>query len=410
MTDQSFENSSPTDFLADLIILDFTRVLAGPHATRLMADLGARVIKIERPGEGDEMRRSAISLPGEGDHSTYFVRRNAGKESVAVDLSKAEGRAVIHDLVLHADVAIENFSPGVADKLGCGYETLRSIKPDLVYCSISGFGQSGPEAKQGAFAHVMSAASGIMYLDAGTDAPRTSHLQAADVLAGSHAFGAVLAALIRRSRTGQGALVDVSMLESLIASEDLAYASVPNGKPSMPGVRPFFGLTQIGDRWIAWQSAGAPGLWTRLCAAMGTPELEHDPVFGAPGAHRTYWPEIQQFVSDWLCSFDDAESALAALKDIRVPSALVSTPEEVVNNPQILHREAFQSVPHAGGGEVSVTSSPYWLDGKSVPPAGPAPYQIGEHTRRVLTGLLDYDEQKIEALITCEAVACGDSE
>ena len=190
--------------LTGLTILDLTRVLAGPYCTRLLSDLGARVIKIERPGEGDDQRRSYLQLePGRRDQSTYFVRVNAGKESVAVDMARPEGQTIIRDLATVADVMVENFMPGVVARLRCDYETLRAVKPDLIYCSISGFGQTGPWRSRPAFAHVINAISGLMHLEQGDEpAPRASNLQAADVLAGTHAAMAILSALIRKGRTG----------------------------------------------------------------------------------------------------------------------------------------------------------------------------------------------------------------
>jgi CoA:oxalate CoA-transferase len=181
--------------LTGYTVLDLTRVLAGPYCTRILADMGARVIKIERPVEGDDMRRNYMQLePGRTDQSSYFTRVNAGKESVAVDMAKPEGQAVIQDLARRADVFVENFMPGVATKLGCDEPVLRGIKPDIVYCSISGFGQTGPWRARPAFAHIINAASGLMHLEQGDEsAPRASNLQAADVLAGTHAVGAIVA-------------------------------------------------------------------------------------------------------------------------------------------------------------------------------------------------------------------------
>ncbi|MEK7370502.1 MAG: CoA transferase, partial [candidate division NC10 bacterium] len=147
--------------LVDVTILDLTRVLAGPYCTRLLSDLGARVIKIERPGEGDEMRRAYLQLEADRpDQSTYFTRVNAGKESVAVDMSRPEGQAIIRDLARVAEVVVENFMPGVVARLGCDYETLRAVKPDIIYCSISGFGQTGPWRARPALAHTINAVSG----------------------------------------------------------------------------------------------------------------------------------------------------------------------------------------------------------------------------------------------------------
>ena len=391
--------------LEGVCVLDFTRVLAGPHCTRLLADLGARVIKVERPGEGDEMRRAPLQLPGEGDQSTYFARRNAGKESIAIDLSTSQGQGLVLALAEHVDVVVENFVPGVADKLGIGFESISSVKPDIVYCSISGYGQTGPDARQGAFAHVVSAASGIMHLDAGESGPRSSHLQAADVLAGTNAYGAIVSALFRRMKTGQGACIDVSMLESLIASEDIAFGAVPNGAASTAGPRPGMGVSKVDGRYIAWQSGGAPMLWPRLCAAMGRAELEHHPRFATAEARRERWHELQDIVSEWLGGYRNSDEALAALREARIPCAPVLTPEEVVVAPQLVARETFSPVSHPGNGEVNVSTSPYWIDGRPVPAAGPPPYRIGEHTDPILRELLGLGDTEIAELLENRAIA-----
>ena len=170
--------------LEGIVVLDFTRVLA---------DHGARIIKVERPGQGDEMRRGYLQLEAaRSDQSTYFVRINAGKLSVAIDLAQEAARPLALDLARRADVVVENFLPGVIKRLGCDYRSLSAVKPDLVYCSISGFGQSGPLRAWPAFAHIINAMSGIMDLERDPDpVPRVGYLQTADVLAGTHAFGVI---------------------------------------------------------------------------------------------------------------------------------------------------------------------------------------------------------------------------
>src|SRR5438309_5826817 len=265
----------PSAPLTGIVVLDFTRVLAGPYCTRLLADLGARVIKIERAPGGDDMRKGHLQLePGRDDQSTYFTRINVGKESLGLDLGRTESRGILLDLARVADVAVENFAPGVAARLGCDYSTLVIARPDLVYCSISGFGQTGPWRERPAFAHIVQAASGLMHLEQGElPAPRAASLQAADVLAGTHAFGAILAALWRRARTGAGARLDVSMLEALIAADDVTFGSVLNGGPEMGAPRPGMLVKEIGGRYLALQTAGAAEIWPRLAAVMGRPEL-----------------------------------------------------------------------------------------------------------------------------------------
>jgi crotonobetainyl-CoA:carnitine CoA-transferase CaiB-like acyl-CoA transferase len=386
--------------LSDLVVLDLTRVLAGPYGTRLLADLGARVIKIERLRDGDDMRKNHLQLePGRTDQSTYFIRINAGKESVAVDLSHPQGRAVVTDLARVADVFVENFAPGVVEKLGLGFAAMAAVKPDLVYCSISGFGQTGPWRERQAFAHIINAASGMMHLDQGDlAAPRASNLQAADVLAGTHAFGAILAALRRRDRTGQGAYLDVSMLEALVAADDVSYAAVLNGGETQGSPRPAMGVYAVGDRHLALQTGGAAALWPRLQEMLGRPDLATDPRFATPDQRRRNWPALRDIIGEWVGRFATVEEALDALRAARIPAAPVLTPEEVAAHPHLAARGAFPTVPHPTRGPVRVTAAPFHIDGRAVTPAGPAPYRVGEHTRAVLSGLLGYKDRDIDDL------------
>jgi glutaryl-CoA transferase len=386
--------------LAGHTILDLTRVLAGPYCTRLLCDLGARVIKIERPGDGDETRRNYLQLePGRGDQSSYFHRVNAGKESVAVDMARPEGRAVIHDLARHADVFVENFMPGVAGRLGCDEKTLRALKPDLVYCSISGFGQTGPWRARPAFAHIINAQSGLMHLEQGDEAaPRASNLQAADVLAGTHAAGAIMGALIRRGRTGRGAYLDVSMLEALVAADSVTYAAVLNGGQEHGNPRPGMVVAAIGDRSLAMQFVGSAELWPRMLGLMGRPELDRDPRFDSTEKRRVNWRALREIVTAWLLTFPSVDAALAALAEARIPCAPVLRPAEVIASPHLAERGFFPAVPHPARGNVRVTASPYHLDGRALGPRSPAPYRVGEHTRSVLESLLGYAPARVTEL------------
>jgi len=393
-------SGSDDPLLAGITVLDFTRVLAGPYCTRLLSDLGARVIKIERPGEGDDTRRGHAQMEeGRTDQATYFIRINAGKSSLALDLSHARAREVALDLARAADVVVENFLPGVVAKLGCDYTALSAVKPGIVYCSISGFGQSGPLRLQPAFHHIVNAMSGIMYLEQQTDpAPRPGYLQAADVLAGTHAFGAILAALVRRLRTGRGAYLDVSMLECLVAAEDINYGGMLNAGNEYPGPRPGMIVHGIGGRHVAMQTVGAPQLWSRMVAMMGRPELENDPRFATPAGRRENWAELQPIICGFLDRFKTVDEAVAALTAARVPAATVLSPAEVVAHPHLAERQAFPLIDHPGRGAVRVTAVPFHVDHRSVAPRGPAPYRVGEHTRAVLGDLLGYSKERIEEL------------
>jgi crotonobetainyl-CoA:carnitine CoA-transferase CaiB-like acyl-CoA transferase len=387
--------------LDGLVVLDLTRVLAGPYCTRLLADLGARVVKVEQPGRGDEMRRGPHQLEDDReDQSTYFIRVNAGKESLALDLSKPQARAVVLDLARVADVVVENFAPGVAARLGADYETLAAVKPDLVYCSVSGFGQTGPWRERPAFAHIIHAASGMMHLERGGDpAPRSANLQAADVLAGTHAFGAIVSALLRRARTGAGARLDVSMLECLIAADDATYGSVLNGGDEYGAPRQGMIVHAIAGRFLAMQTAGGADIWPRLAAAMGQPDVAADARFATPRARREHWPEMRAVIASWLDRFASVDDALAALTAARVPCAPVLTPREVIDHPHLEARGFFPAVDHERRGAVRVTATPFHVDGGAPGPGGPAPYRVGEHTRAVLSGLAGYSASRIEELL-----------
>jgi CoA:oxalate CoA-transferase len=397
----------PQDLPLDgVTILDLTRVLAGPYCTRLLADLGARVIKVERPGEGDEMRRSPHQLePGRDDQSTYFTRVNAGKESVAIDLSHPRGRDVLLDFARHADVFVENFTPGVVARLGCDYEAVRAAKPDIVYCSISGFGQTGPWRLRPAFAHIINAVSGLMALEQGDDpAPKASNLQAADVLAATHAANAILAALLRRTRAGRGAYLDVSMLEALVAADSITFASVLNGGDEHGNPRPGLLVYEIHGRYLALQSVGAPRLWARLVTAMERPELLQDPRFATSDLRRRHGRRLRDIIGEWISTFDSVEAALKVLTAARIPCAPVLRPAELIAESHLAVREFFPGVPHPVRGPIRITASPYHFDGEPVQPRGPAAYRVGEDTRHLLSGLLGYDDTRIAALLAAGVI------
>ena len=402
--------ASPDEpLLAGLTVIDFTRVLAGPYATRMLADLGARVIKIERPGEGDEIRHTVLQLdPARTDQSSYFARLNAGKESIAIDLAHVQAREVVLDLVRSADVVVENFSPGVMTRYGLDDAALRPLRPDLVYCSISGFGQTGPLSSMQAYAHLINAISGMMDLDRGGESqPRVAYLQAADVLAGAHAFGAICAALVRRGRSGRGAYLDVSMLECLVAADDITYGALLNGGKVQREPRIGMVVQPIGGRYLAMQSAGAPHLWSRLVALIGHPELETDARFSTPMARRANWPALLKILRAWLSGFDSVDQAVKTLSAARIPAVPMLSPEEVIEHPQLAARSAFPEIEHRGRGRVRVTALPFHVDGQPVAPGGPAPYRVGQHTRGILAEL-GYDSERIDALRSLRVVEIPD--
>jgi len=395
------------NLLDGLTVLDFTRVLAGPYCTRLMADLGARVIKVERPVEGDDTRAFYLQLEeGRKDQSSYFMRCNAGKESIAIDLAHPEARAVVLDLARQADVLIGNFVPGIMARHGIDYAAVAAANPAIVYCSISGYGQTGPLRDRPAFAHLINAASGAMDLDRqGEPEPRVAYLQSADALAGVHAFGLVLAAIHRREKNGQGAYLDVSMLQSLWAAEDIGIAAALNGGAITKGARPGMIIHPLKGRQLAVQFIGGGPTWDRLLTVMGKDSPAGAAMFATPQGRRDHWPVLRGIICDWLDGFESADAAVVALSAARVPCTPVRTMEEAMAHPHMDEREAYTTIAHQGCGEVKVTSAPFHVDGAPVPARGPAPYRSGEHTRDVLAGTLGYKAERIEALIRSGAVA-----
>ena len=397
----------PKDLLGGLVVLDFTRVLAGPYCTRLMADLGARIIKVERPVQGDDTRAFYLQLEdGRTDQSSYFVRFNAGKESIAIDLANPEAKGVVMDLARKADVLIENFVPGVMARHGLDYAAVSAANPSIVYCSISGYGQTGPLRDRPAFAHLINAASGAMDVDRqGSPEPRVAYMQSADALAGVHAFGLVLAAVNRRQRTGQGAYLDVSMLQSLWGAEDIGIAAAINGGEFTRGPRPGMIIHPVKGEYLAVQFIGGGTTWDRLLAAMGPQGPAGAERFSTPQGRRDRWPELRQVICDWLDGFPSVDKAMEALTAAKVPCAPVEAIEDVLAHPHMEEREAFTTIPHPGRGTVRVTSAPFHIDGKAVHARGAAPYRAGEDTRTVLGQTLGYPEERIDALLRSGAVA-----
>ena len=399
-------NSPAPRPLDGITVLDFTRVLAGPYCTRLLADLGARVIKIERPGGGDDVREAPEQIePGRQDQSTYFVRFNAGKLSLALNLTHPQARGVVEDLVRVSDAVVENFRPGVMRKLGFDYERLARIRPDLVYCSISGYGQTGPLRDWPAFAHTVAAMSGVTDLERNQEsAPHVGYFQTADVLAATHAFGAILAGLLQRERTGRGTYIDVSMLECLVATEDITYGSILNDGTGVPGPRPGMMVSQVGARFLALQVVGGPQFWHRMAELLGQPELATDPRFATREARTRNRALVEAMIEEWLSRFKTVEEAMEALRAGRVPCAPVLTPTEVAALPHLSAREFFPTVPHPARGKVRVANPPFKLSSGPIGPVRGAPYRAGEDSIAVLADLLGYTSDQIEQLVRAGAV------
>jgi crotonobetainyl-CoA:carnitine CoA-transferase CaiB-like acyl-CoA transferase len=364
--------------LDGLRVLDFTTTIAGPHCARMLADLGAEVIKIEAP-EGDMMRTRP---PLRNGASTSFGQLNAGKKSMALDLKSPDAVEAVRRLVATADVLVENFRPGVMRRFGLDYEALRPIKPDLIYCAISGYGQTGPSAALPAYAPVIHAAAGydLAHMAYQGEARRPDYcgIYIADVLTGTYAFGAITAALYQREMTGEGQMIDVSMLESML-SLTLSEIQAAQFAVAPPG-RPIFGPVATKDGYINL-SIASERTFHNLAAASGHPHWLTDPRFAEYTNRRANWGELIDELELW--SKELATSEVQAVFDRHgVPSSPYRTVREAMADPQIAHRHSLAQV-HDAGGTFLALNPPFRMSATTVA-ARPFVAALGEHTGELL--------------------------
>ena len=364
--------------LSGLRVLDFTTTIAGPHCTRLLTDLGAEVIKIEAP-DGDMMRTRP---PLRNSASTSFGQLNAGKKSITLDLKSPAAVAAVCRLVVTADAVVENFRPGVMRRFGLDYAALRPIKPDLVYCAISGYGQNGPSAELPAYAPVIHAASGydLAHMAYQGEARRPDYcgIYIADVLTGTYAFGAIVAALHQRQATGEGQMIDVSMLESMLT---LTLSEIQNAQFAVaPPGRPIFGPVATKDGYINL-SIASERTFQNLAAASGHPHWLTDPRFAEYAKRRANWGELIDELERWSTALTTAEVQKVFDRG-GVPSSPYRTVKEAMADPQIAHRGAFTEVEDAGGRFLAI-NPPFQMTAAKAA-ARPFVAALGEHTGEVL--------------------------
>jgi crotonobetainyl-CoA:carnitine CoA-transferase CaiB-like acyl-CoA transferase len=372
-------------------VLDFTTTIAGPHCGRLLADLGAEVIKIEAP-EGDMMRTRP---PLRAGASTSFGQLNAGKKSVVLDLKSPQGVEAACRLVATADVAVENFRPGVMRRFGLDYPAMREIKPDIVYCAISGYGQSGPSAELPAYAPVIHASSGYDLAQIAHQLeprrPDYCGIFIADVLTGTYAFGAIMTALYQRQLTGEGQMIDVSMLESMLS---LTLSEIQAAQfPVTPPGRPIFGPVATKDGYIM-PAIASERSFQNLAIASGHPGWISDPRFVRYTERRKHWGELVDELERWSTTLSTAE--VQAIFDRHgVPSSPYRTVKEAMADPQLAHREALAEIADAGGAFLAL-NPPFRLSAARAA-AQPFAAALGEHTAEVLAEV-GYTAPEIAAL------------
>jgi crotonobetainyl-CoA:carnitine CoA-transferase CaiB-like acyl-CoA transferase len=397
--------------LSHLTILDLSRVLAGPWASQVLADLGAEVIKVERPGSGDETRGWGPPwLPpaadGEARTAAYFAATNRGKRSITVDLARPEGQAIVRRLAARADVLLENYKVGALARYGLAYRDLAAVNPRLVYCSISGFGQDGPYRDRPGYDFLVQAMGGLMSLTGEPDGapgggPVKVGVALTDVLTGMYAATAVLAAVAHRDRTGEGQHVDLSLLDvqvSALANQAEAYlvTGVPPGRMgnAHPSIVPYQAFATADGRLVL--AVGNDAQFARFCEVAGRPELARDPRFATNAARVEARAELVAVLAPLLAARSTA-AWIAALEAADVPCGPINDLAQVFADPQVRHRGLRVDIPRPGGGTVPGVASPIRLSRTPVRHDVPPP-ALGEHTREVLVGLLGMDEAEVEAL------------
>ena len=396
--------------LSHIRVLDLSRVLAGPWCTQILADLGADVIKIERPGSGDDTRQWGppfVSVDGGGnEESLYFLATNRGKRSMTLDLSDSRGQKVVHELAAHCDVVVENFKVGALARYGLDYETLKGINPSLVYCSITGFGQTGPYADRAGYDFMIQAMGGLMSVTgeaedvAGTN-PQKVGVAIADLVTGLYSANAIQTALIHRERTGQGQYIDMALLDcqvAILANQAMTYLAAGQTPVRMgnahPNIVPYQVFeTQDGHIILA---VGNDGQFRRFCELADQPHLAQDPRFVANRGRVKHRAQLIEALA-LLMKSKNTDDWLNLLEPEGIPCGRINSIDETLNDPQVIHRQMRTQALHSSLGEINLLGSPLKLS-ETPGEVRRAPPVLGEDTDQVLREVLGYEDSAISAL------------
>jgi crotonobetainyl-CoA:carnitine CoA-transferase CaiB-like acyl-CoA transferase len=387
--------------LAGFRVIDFSTLVAGPWATRLLADCGAEVVKLEAPAGGDVLRHSS---PIPGGVSRTFAHFNCGKRCIALDLKNAAGAEVARRLVACSDVVVENFRPGVMAKLGLDYARLSAADPRLVYCSISGFGQSGPMSQQAAYAPILHALSGFdrafMRAQAQPRDPPVSAIMIADVVAAAYAFGAIQTALLRRERDGLGAHIDATLIESMLS---LVAIQLQEAQAPVPPTPKVFRPTRTADGHVMIPLVSARD-YVALYPVIGKPEWCSDPVFSSLRGILVRTAEIEACLGAWAAS-RKTDDVVAAVLAAGLPCSRYREPAEVLLDEHLIARGTFAPLADAHG-DYLVTNAPFRFADVALG-AAPSVGELGADTRPALRDLLAIGDDEYAALQRGGAFGAG---
>ena len=390
--------------LEGIRVLDLSRVLVGPFCTMVLGDLGAEIIKVERPGVGDETRTWGPPwINEELKVSAYFASTNRNKKSITVNLATEEGRGIIYKLAKISDVVIENFRPGVAKKLGVDYETISKVNPRIVYCSISGFGQTGPYRDWPAYDIIIQAMGGWMGITGEPDRPPVRiGVALTDIIAGLYAVIAILAALRAREETGRGQYIDISLLDSSISFMTyMAQNYFATGKNPVkmgsghPNIVPYQAFRAGDGRWIILAVAN-DRIWKRFCEAAGLQHLADDPRFATNPDRVKNRDQLIPIIEEVIASKPSHEWVKIFI-EAGVPCAPVYQMSDIFSDPQVLHREMLLEIEHPKLGKLKQIGFPIKFSETPCQLRYPPPL-LGEHTEEVLKELLGYSDEEIQRL------------
>lgn len=386
--------------LSHIRVLDLSRIMAGPWCGQILADLGADVIKVERAGAGDDTRQWGPPFLKDTDGNStqeagYYLSVNRGKRSIELDLKSDEGRAAVRALAAESDILLENFKTGTLDRMGLGYDDLKEVNPRLIYCSITGFGLSGPQAGDSAYDFMIQAMGGLMSVTGGPDGepgggPQKVGVPIIDIMTGMYAAIGVQAALLNRAETGKGDHIDLAMLDvsvAMLANQAMNYL-VSGKKPvrrgnSHPNIQPQ-NVYPVADGYIVL-AVGNDGQFVKFCEVIGQPDLANDQRFRTNASRVENLPALEEILTQALSTRTIADWC-AAFASAGVPSGPINTIDRVFEEPQVQHRNMLRDIPHPLSGSVKQVVSP--LNFSNAPLSFErAPPLLGEHTEEVLSAL-----------------------